>query len=114
MHVSAHKKYRRKSKILLLGEKLLEACTVYQYFGCAELMIKAQMSLVTVPVTSQKCKSGASTAGSADGQAACIHFKQLRLLSANTLDNRPDCRHNHMLGLWHFRSKRGAANYAPS
>jgi hypothetical protein len=27
----------------------------------------------------------------------CIDFEQLRLLSANTLDNRRNCRHNHML-----------------
>jgi len=26
-----------------------------------------------------------------------IDFEQLRLLSANTLDNRRNCRHNHML-----------------
>jgi hypothetical protein len=32
------------------------------------------------------CKSGVSTAASAAGQTVCIHFEQLRLLSANTVE----------------------------
>jgi hypothetical protein len=38
---------------------------------------------------------------------ASLKPAKLTVLSANTLDNRRNCRHNHMLGVWRAQSRAG-------
>ena len=44
----------------------------------------------------------------------CINFEQLQPLSANTLDNRRNCRHNHMLDGRRTRSTRRSVHHLHS